>query len=281
MTGPATRVAGVIGWPVAHSLSPAIHNAAFRAAQLDWTYVAFAVRPGAAPDALRAMRTLGLGGLSVTMPHKEGVADAVDELAPAAAALRSVNTVVVADDGRLVGHSTDGDGFVAALRANGIDAAGRSVVVLGAGAAARSVVDALARAGVASLTIVNRSAERAREAVALAAGRGEVGTSGDIAVADIVVNATSLGMGQGTGGDGPLPCDPSLLRPGQVVVDLVYHPLETPWMASARAAGAVVIDGLAMLVHQAVLQQELWTGRRPDAAVMRSAALEELARRTG
>ena len=285
MSGPSTRVAGVIGWPVAHSLSPAIHNAAFRAAQIDWSYVAFAVRPGLAADALGTMRTLGLGGLSVTMPHKEDVADAVDELAPAAAALRSVNTVVVGDDGRLIGHSTDGDGFVASLRAHGVDVRGRSFVVLGAGGAGRSVVDALARAGAGEVSVVNRSAERARAAAALAGPVGAVVAAGDVAdaltAADVVVNATSLGMGAVPAEGGPLPCDPSLLGPGHVVVDLVYHPLETPWSSAARRAGALVVDGLSMLVHQAVLQQELWTGRRPDPTIMREAALRELSRRSG
>jgi shikimate dehydrogenase len=276
--GPATRVAGVVGWPVLHSLSPAIHNSAFREGGLDWAYVAFAVRPGAAPEALRAMRVLGLGGLSVTMPHKEDAATAVDALAPAAAALRSVNTVVVERDGRLVGHSTDGDGFIASLAANDVGVEGRSVGVIGAGGAARSVVDALARSGASSVVVVNRSPDRARDAARLAGVRGKVGTHADLAVVDVVVNATSLGM---AGGDpaAAMPCDPALLGAGQVVVDLVYHPLETAWLAEARAAGATAIDGLWMLVHQAVLQQELWTGRRPDPAVMRAAALEELARR--
>ena len=139
-------VAALIGSPVAHSLSPAIHNAAF--AGTGWTYVAFDVAPGAAGAALDAMRVLGIAGYSVTTPHKEAVAAAVDELAPAARALRSVNTVVNAGD-RLVGHSTDGDGFVASLAAAGVTVAGARVAIAGAGAAARSVVDALGRAGAA------------------------------------------------------------------------------------------------------------------------------------
>jgi len=121
------RVAAVIGSPVHHSLSPAIHNAAFAAAGLDWVYVAFEVAPGAAGGALDAMRTLDLGGLSVTTPHKEDVAAAVDDLDPAAAALRSVNTVVWDAAGRLVGHSTDGAGFVASLAASGVDVVGATV----------------------------------------------------------------------------------------------------------------------------------------------------------
>jgi len=265
-------LAAVIGHPVAHSLSPALHNAAFAAGRLDWTYVAFDVAPGAAGAALDAMRTLGIGGLSVTMPHKEDVAAAVDELAPAAAALRSVNTVV-RDGDRLVGHSTDGDGFVDWLGASAVPVAGAVVAVVGAGAAARSVVDALGRAGTDAIVVVNRTPGRAAAAAALAAS-ARVGTADDIARADIVVNATSVGMG----GD-ELPFDAGLLHEAQVVADLVYHPLETALLRTAAAAGCRVVDGLGMLVHQAVLQQVLWTGVRPDPIVLRAAADAELARR--
>ena len=146
MTGLAP-LAALIGSPVAHSLSPVIHRAAFAAAGLDWSYVAFDVAAGRADGALDAMRVLGIAGYSVTTPHKEQVAGHVDTLAPAAAALRSVNTVVREADGSLTGHSTDGDGFVEALAAEGFDVAGRHVLVLGAGAAARSLVPALGRPG--------------------------------------------------------------------------------------------------------------------------------------
>ncbi len=271
----ATRVAGVIGSPVGHSLSPALHNAAFSAAGAPWVYVAFEVAPGEAPRALEAMRVLGLGGLSVTMPHKEQVAAAVDELDPAAAALRSVNTVVARSDGRLVGHSTDGAGFVASLREAGADPAGRRVVVIGAGAAGRSVVDALARAGAAAIDVVNRDPDRAARAAQLAGAVGSVADPAAIRSADIVVNATSVGMGSDQ-----LPFDPALVHAGQVVADLVYHPLETALLREARLAGAATVDGLGMLVHQAALQQQLWLGAMPDATVMREAALRELDART-
>ena len=161
------RVAAVIGSPVQHSLSPALHNAAFRHAGLDWVYVAFEVAPGSAAAALAAIRTLGLGGLSVTTPHKEDVAASVDELTPAAAALRS---------GRLVGHSTDGAGFVASLTASGVELDGASVALVGAGAAARSVVDAVGRAGARDVAIVNRTVKRAAESAALAGVLGSPGS---------------------------------------------------------------------------------------------------------
>lgn len=289
------RVAAVIGHPVRHSLSPALHNAAFAAGGLDWTYVAFDVAPGGAAAALAAMRTLDLGGLSVTMPHKEDIAAAVDVLDPAAAALRSVNTVVWGSDGAavghradgvgtlvghdadgvgtLVGHSTDGDGFVASLAASEVDVTGRSIAVVGAGAAARSVVDALGRSGASDIAIVNRTADKAAAAAALSPA-ARVGDVEDVRAADIVVNATSVGMASTD-----LPFELTLLRGGQVVADLVYHPLETALLAAARSVGCTVVDGLGMLVHQAVLQQRLWTGIAPDPAPMRAAAESALASR--
>jgi shikimate dehydrogenase len=267
------NVAAVIGSPVAHSLSPAIHNAAFRSAGLDWVYVAFEVAPGRAGAALDAMRVLGLRGLSVTTPHKEDVAAAVDELAPVAKTLRSVNTVAITEGGGLIGHSTDGDGVVEALAEAAVGLAGAVVAVVGAGAAARSVIDALGRAGAGAILVVNRTPERAEEAVRLASA-ARVGTLADVSGADVVVNATSVGLDSSA-----VPFDPGLLRPGQVVADLVYHPLETRLLVAAREHGCRTLDGLGTLVHQAVLQQELWTGRRPDADAMRTAALAELARR--
>jgi shikimate dehydrogenase len=273
-----TRLAAVIGSPVTHTLSPALHNAGFSAADLDWVYVAFDVAPGDAVEALRAMRTLGIGGLSVTMPHKQDVADAVDELDPAAAALHSVNTVQLLPDGRTKGYSTDGDGFVAALRELGHNPTGMRIVVLGAGAAARSVIDALGRADAASIAVVNRTAPKARDAVKLAP-MARLGTDVDLAGADLVVNATSIGMA-GVGGDvGALPFDVSVLRPRHIVADLVYYPLETALVKAARLAGARVVDGLGMLVHQAALQQQIWTGHQPDPSVLRRAAEAELAAR--
>jgi shikimate dehydrogenase len=273
--GGATQVAAVIGSPVRHSLSPAIHNAAFAALGIDWVYVAFEVAPGRGADALAAMRALQLRGLSVTMPHKEDVAATVDEIAPAARALRAVNCVERRADGTLVGHNTDGDGFVDSLVAgHGVSPSGRRCTVLGAGGAARAVVDALARAGATDVCVVNRSADRAETAAALAGAIGRVGSLDDVTGADLVVNATSIGMGSDD-----LPFDPALLRAGQTVADLVYHPLETALLRSVRAAGAVPVDGLGMLVHQAARQLRIWTGLDAPVDTMRAAALVELARR--
>ena len=269
-----TRVAAVIGSPVRHSLSPALHNAGFAATGVDWVYTAYEVAPGNAGAALDAMRTLGLGGLSVTMPHKEAIAELVDELDPAAAALRSVNTVVRLDDGRLKGYSTDGAGFIAALSANGVDVADRRVCVLGAGGAARAIIDALARAGAKSIIVINRSEDRAISAAALAGRLGAVGDTTDIGCSDIVINATSVGMDTTD-----LPCQPFDLHWDLIVADIVYHPRRTAFLAAAKAHGARTVEGLGMLVHQAMLQQQLWTGSTPDAAVMWAAAERELASR--
>jgi shikimate dehydrogenase len=267
-------LAAVIGSPVRHSLSPALHNAGFAATGVDWLYTAFEVEAGNAGGALDAMRVLGLGGLSVTMPHKEDVARLVEELDPAAAALHSVNTVVPIGHGRLRGYSTDGAGFLASLIAKDVDVAGKSVCVLGAGGAARAIVDAVARAGAASITVVNRSAERAATAAGLAVGVGVVGNAQDIRACDIVVNATSIGMGSSE-----IPFDAALLRPQHIVADIVYHPRCTALLRAAGDIGATVVEGLGMLVHQAVLQQQLWTGATPDPAVLWAAAEQELARR--
>lgn len=275
------RLAAVIGSPVAHSLSPAIHQAAFEAAGLDWSYVPFEVAEGRASAALDAMRTLGIAGLSVTMPHKEAVARSVDRLDPAARSLDSVNTVSwLGDD--LLGSSTDGAGFVASLSEVGVSVDGAVMAILGAGGAARAVVDAVARAGARSIVVINRSVDRGRAAAELA-DVAAIGTAADVPDADLVVNATSVGMGGNAddAGSADLPCPAELLGSGQVVADLVYHPLETAWLRAARLRGATTVDGLGMLVHQAALQQRIWLGDDAiiDTTAMRTAALTELARR--
>lgn len=275
----ATRLAAVIGWPVAHSLSPVMHNAAFASTGQDWVYVALAVAPDDTRAAIDAIGTLGLGGVSVTMPHKTAMADLLPVVSDEAAALRSVNTIVRRDDGTLEGHSTDGAGFMASLAESaGVDASDARVVVLGAGGAARAVIHALARGGAADVAVANRTHGSAVDAARSAGVRGRAVRSDDLrqalVAADIVVNATSVGMGTDE-----TPCDLSALHSGQIVVDLVYHPLETALLAGARRMGCTVVDGLGMLVHQAARQQQLWTGARPDTGLMRAAAVAELDRR--
>lgn len=271
--GGSTRVTGVIGSPIRHSLSPVLHNAAFRAMDLDWVFLAFEVPAGDGAAAVAGARALGIQGLSVTMPHKADVIPALDKLSPTAERLGAVNTVT-RQGARLLGESTDGPGFLDAIRQDeGFDPDGRRCVVFGAGGAARAVVLALADAGAAEVVVVNRTAERASEAAALAGAVGRVGEPSEVGAADLVVNATSVGMG-----DGRVPFDPALLGKGQLVVDLVYHPAVTPLVAEARAHGATAVNGLGMLLHQAAHAFRHWTGQEPPLPAMSAAALSSMAR---
>jgi shikimate dehydrogenase len=265
-----TKLAAVIGDPVDHSRSPAIHNAAFAVRGLDWRYVAFRVRAGHGGDAIEAMRVLGIEGLSVTMPHKADVARRVDERTAAAEALGVCNCVFRRDD-RLVGDSTDGDGFVRSLLAEtDRTVVGAAVIVFGAGGAARSIVEALGRAGAGSIGIINRTAAAAAAAAALAPS-ATVASMADVPDAEIIVNASSIGM---LGGPAPdrCPLDPALLRDHQLVADIVYTPRTTPLLAAARERGIETLGGIPMLVHQAVAQFEYWTGVDAPVDAMRAAA---------
>lgn len=271
--GSATRLAGVIGHPVRHSLSPTIHNAAFRALGLDWIYTTFEVAPGRGRAALEAMRALGLGGLNVTMPHKADVATGVDRLSPVAAALGAVNTVVVAD-GTLLGESTDGEGLIAALATDhGFDPSGRRCLVLGAGGAARAAVLALAVGGASEVVVVARRPEQAAVAAGLAGASGRTGAAGDVAGADLVVNATPVADRL------PLGLRADDLGPGQLVIDLLYHPVVTALMEAAATRGAATANGLGMLVHQAALSFRMWTGEDMPFDAVEAALTAELDRR--
>jgi shikimate dehydrogenase len=273
----ASAIVGVIGDPVRHSLSPLLHNAAFDALGLDWVSVAFAVPAGQVANALAGMRALDIVGLSVTMPHKTEAALFVDLRTPVAERLGVVNCISQAS-GLLTGDSTDGAGFVESLRRQGdFDPAGRRCVVVGAGGAAKAVVLALADAGALEVVVVNRSADNAATAAALAGERGRVGDSSDIASGDLIVQATPVGMA-GTGASpSAMAFDPSLLHDGQVVADLVYHPLVTPVLAAARQRGARPVGGLGMLVHQAALAVERWTGHPAPVEAMWDAAQKKVA----
>jgi shikimate dehydrogenase len=249
-----------------------MHNAAFRKLELDWIYVACEVAPGAVDAAFSGVRALGFGGLSVTIPHKAAALEAVDEVTDAARAIGAVNTVVPTAGGQLRGENTDGAGFLASLSEEGFKPAGRVCAVLGAGGAARAVVHALAGAGAADIVVINRTPARAEAAAALAGATGRVGMAADVTGADLIVNATPLGLA----GSQDLPVDPELLREGQLVVDLVPNPAVTPLMRAAELRGAGVAGGLGMLVHQGALAFELWTGRPAPLAVMRAAAQRAL-----
>lgn len=266
--------AGVIGFPVRHSLSPVICQAAFDELGLDWVYAAFEVAAGDAGRALDHMRNRGMAGLSVTMPHKADAADAVDELSPAAAALGVVNCVA-RDGDRLIGHNTDGAGFCDALLAEGVELAGIGGAVLGAGGAARAVVAELARRGVAEVAVIARRPEAAASAAALAGSVGATAGPADIGKYRLVVNATPVGMAE-TEGAGNLPLDPELLHAGQHVAELVYNPLHTPLLAECGRRGVPSSTGVGMLVHQAAHAVGIWTGAEPPIDAMTAAATAAL-----
>jgi len=260
-----TRIAAVIGDPVRHSLSPRLHNAGFAALGLDWFYVACPVAKGQAAQAIEAMRTLGIEGLSVTMPHKKSVAVAVDDLSPTAAKLGAVNCVR-RDGDRLVGENTDGIGFVDSLRSQlQMDPDGLTIVIVGAGGAARSIALAMAEHG-AQVGIFNRTATSAEEVVEIVGAASSVVQEEAIRDADVIVNATPLGMSNDS-----LPFDPSLLSKGQSLIDLIYEPEKTALLLEAESLGVKTLNGVGMLLHQAGAQFQLWTGCEPPLKEMAQA----------
>ena len=274
-TRSASAFIGILGWPLEHTLSPAIHNAAFRRLGLDWVYLTFPVPPTALGGAIEGLRALGARGANVTMPHKETCVAYLDGLSGDARSLQAVNTIQEVA-GKLIGHNTDVDGFAAFLEGDvGFDPRGRSALILGAGGAARAVVKALADKGTADIAIAARSQSRADALTELAGAARAVpwaDASGVLAGADLVVNATPLGMN----GEDVLP--EAHFRGSQVVVDLVYEPPMTPLIERARASGAGAWSGLGMLVHQAVAAFRIWTGQEPPVETMSAAALHSINR---
>ena len=272
--GGGTHVVGIIGWPVAHSLSPAIHNAAFAAAGLDWTYVPLPVRPEWLQPALIGLVPLGFAGANVTMPHKTEAAELIHRCSEDATLLRAVNTIAVRG-GELEGHNTDVAGFDRFLRRDaGFDPAGRSALVFGAGGAARACALALARAGLARLTVAAREEARAAPLVKMVEEFGisvtlvRPGETGELG-ADLVINATPVG---GSDAEPALPSVPRL-GPEVLVIDLLYDPPSTDLQRRARAEGATAFGGLGHLLEQAALSFELWTGMPAPLEVMSAAAL--------
>lgn len=280
-----TRLAAIIGSPVAQSLSPVIHNAVFEARSINWVYLAFHVQPGRVADALKAMSTLGIGGLSVTMPHKNEVAKIVGEIGEIDQVVRatnSANTVVLRQDNSLWATNTDGEGCCNALElAMNSSLSGQRVVVLGAGATASAVAHGLVRRGASDVSIINRTDTRAKDLVKRIGGTTRVclpkEINSDITSSRIIINTTPVGFGKVTD-NSESPIDVSLINSSHVVLDAVYHPLETGLLLGAKKAGATVVDGLSMLIHQAALQQQHWIGEAGDISLMRDAALAQLTR---
>ena len=286
MTVEAPQRVGLIGWPVEHSLSPAMHNAAFRALGLGWRYDLLPVPPGHLETAMAGLSAGGFRGANVTVPHKSTVMTYLDRIDDAAQSIGAVNTVSL-QGRRWIGHNTDAAGFVHALRAGGLEPAGRQALLLGAGGAARAVAYALAGAR-CTVVIHNRTARRAAELVddlrrlgldaPVTWSPGELALDElDLARFDLLVNATAVGMWpnrEDTAWPDELP-----MPAHWTVFDLVYNPLETRLLRQARRAGAKTIDGLGMLVWQGALAFELWTGQKPPLELMRAAALQTLGSR--
>jgi shikimate dehydrogenase len=254
-----STLAGVIGFPVGHSRSPAMMNAAFAELALDWRYVALPLPPERFEQTVRALPGSGYRGANVTIPHKLAAHDLADDLSDSARAIGAVNTLTFHEDGRIAGDNTDAGGLIDALG----EPLPASALVLGAGGAARAAAWALAQAGV-EVTVWNRTPERAADL----AGELGVEQAERPGPAELLVNATSVGLRPGDSLDG-LP-----LVDARVVVDLVYGAAQTPFARWAEERGARVIDGLEVLVRQGARSLELWTGREPPVDVMRRAAVQ-------
>jgi shikimate dehydrogenase len=280
-----TKVVGVFGYPVEHSLSPAMHNAAFAALRLSYIYVPFPVQPEAIGPAVRSLPALGVVGVNLTIPHKESVLPFLDAITEEARDVGAVNTVHCIG-GRLLGDNTDGRGFYEPLREMGVELAGRRVVVIGAGGAARAVAFRLAREG-ARIALTNRTPERAQrlaQAIA-AAGLGSVPVIGidrpeeladAVAEATLLVQTTRVGMHPDRESLPPVPLE--AFSSNLLVYDLVYNPVETSFLREARARGCRTLTGVKMLVYQGAAAFQRWTGIWPPTDIMEAAVLEGIRR---
>lgn len=276
-----TKIVGVIGFPIEHTISPAIHNAAFAALGLDCVYLPFAVRPENLAQAIAGLSPLGIIGINVTIPHKESVIQYLDEVSHEAKRIGAVNTVAIKSE-RLIGYNTDGKGFVRALKEERkIDIQGKKIVILGAGGAGRAVAVQSSLERAEKLIIFDKENERAKRLAAdikkdipqlcvEAVSRDKI--KPNLNEADILINATPVGMNAGD----ELIINPQWLLPRTLVFDLVYNPQETRLMQAARERGCSVVGGLGMLIHQGALSFELWTGKKAPLDVMRKAARESI-----
>jgi len=278
-----TKVCGIIGDPVEHSMSPAMQNAAFQELGLDYVYLPFRVGRDDLEKAIEGVRALGIVGLNVTIPHKVAVIPFLDKLDPLAEEIGAVNTIVNSG-GSLAGYNTDATGFLQALIERGIEPEGKKVVVLGAGGASRGICFILAQNG-ARLTLLNRTLERAQELARRVAGEtgrevkalalNEANVTEALRTADILVNTTSAGMSP-RADETPVPA--KLLKKDLAVFDIVYNPVQTRLLREAEAAGARTINGVDMLVWQGVEAFSLWTGRDAPVEIMKREAMRALRR---
>lgn len=277
-----TQLIGLIGWPVSHSFSPAMHNAAAQALGLNWTYVPLPVAPENVASAVAGLAALGFRGVNVTVPHKQAVMPLLAELEPGAQAIGAVNTIVVAENGRLTGHNTDWAGFLADLLAHDIAVANRDCLLLGAGGSARAVAYGLAKSGARVHILARRISQTEGlimdlrpyfpQAQFIGHPLTELAQVALRLPAPLIINSTPLGM-KPNETSSPWPNDLPLPH-GATVYDLVYNPRRTRLLQQAEAAGCRAINGLGMLVQQGAKAFTLWTGQEPDTAVM-AAAIEQ------
>lgn len=269
-----TRLLALIGQPVGHSLSPAMHNAAFAADGLDFVYVCLDVESDALPDAVKGAVALKLRGFNVTMPHKRAMVALMDELDSGARVSGAVNTIVIeAEASRMRGYNTDGGGMMMACEEAGLELSGKNVLLLGSGGTAAAIAVAFCETGIGNLHIASRNAQHAarlRDKLSLTGvERLSVGSLAaleqEVPDADVIVNATPLGMKE----NDPLPLPPEYMRKGKAICDVVYRPgKETPLVRLAHERGVPVVAGGRMLLYQGVLAQKLWTGRDPNVKAM-------------
>jgi len=276
-----TRVYGVIGDPIEHSLSPVIHNAAFAALGLESVFLAFRVKPAEVGNAVSGMRALGIHGLNVTMPHKTTVIPHLDEVDKTARFLNAVNTIHN-KNGKLWGFNTDGVGALKALRENGVDPKGKKVLLLGAGGASRAIAYTIAHEA-DELVILNRTVKPAKELARQlrqllpkkisAEALSPETIEDNLMDSEVLINATSIGMKPNVN---ETPVNPKWLRTNLAVMDIVYNPLETKLAKIAKEAGAKVVSGVEMLIYQGAASFEIWTGKSAPIQVMRKTALDRL-----
>ncbi len=283
----STRKVCLMGWPVTHSVSPAMQNAAFAALGLDWEYSLLPVKPGDTRVEV-AVASLKLGrfvGANVTVPHKQAVMPHLHRLGEAASAIGAVNTICVTQNGSLEGHNTDGAGFLADLDENGVNPEGVDALIIGAGGSARAVAYALAERGARSVTILGRTKTRAESIakdftprftdVTFNVSPLTEGLEREIERAKLVVNCTPVGMAHAEA-TLPVPLEALPFREDHIFYDLVYNPQRTPLMTCSSKRNARTLGGLGMLVHQGAKAFEIWTGKKAPLDVMHKAALEYL-----
>ena len=285
LIGGATKLLGVVGHPISHSLSPRMHNAAFLSSSsasgsedrvMEYVYIPLDVRPEELPDAVAGLRAANFVGFNVTMPHKAAILPLLDELDEASRVAGAVNTVNLQGD-KVRGFNTDGSGFIEACGEAGADVAGRRALILGAGGAAAAIAVALLKAGVSSLAITNRTPGRAED---LRRRLVKTGATPEVRVyqqkdlaeaaekAEVLVNSTYLGMKK----EDPLPLPDQTIQEDRVICDAVYRAdAETPLIELARERGALTVSGDRMLLYQGVAAQRIWTGREPDVRAMSAA----------